>query len=621
MEAAHRQGYLTGLVVTTRLTHATPAAFGSHDPYRDDEDIIAEQELFGYHGFNRTIDLMLGGGRCFFVPKSSAGSCRPDDKDLLAQAQAQGWTVQQGRPAFDELDYRSVRLPHLHTFADNHMAFEVDRDPSKEPSLAEMTLKSLRIMDQQLVVQQQAASQAQDSSSSSAPTSATPPPKGFFLMVEGSRIDMAAHGNDPAGHVHDILAYQEAVQVAQKYVDTHPGTILISISDHETGGFSAAHETTPYTSTGYRWRPEALALARRSCESTAMILFQNVTRRDVTAALSSTSSVATARRNVAVLLMQYLGLYPADDVGVAPLPSLPPLPPTNNNNNNNNNNAADDFTNPSFRFTLVDVDNILSMIRSALSPNDADANTQLGKIPFNPSLAGKGLLPLEYELARMLSLAAEVGWSTWGHSAVDVNLYVYGADDYSLVGKGASAGAGGAAGTANEDDGAAASTTATTNNSDFWSPSGDTSVGSDNNPPPAFPELNSGDGMGNPFNGSTDGVVEPPPPSPPPPRAPEDGTFGILRKRFFAENLAYRFPLLNKSFRQGTSGLLLDRGEWWPAYGNATTSPPTRRLTMKRQPVPDFRTIIGNHENTELSQWIVDYLGLDVDRVTREIQS
>jgi alkaline phosphatase len=59
--------------------------------------------------------------------------------------------------------------------------------------------------------------------------------KSSFFHYFSSRIDMAAHANDPAAHIYDVLAYQEAIQVVQQYVDTHPGTVLLSVSDHETG--------------------------------------------------------------------------------------------------------------------------------------------------------------------------------------------------------------------------------------------------------------------------------------------------------------------------------------------------------------------------------------------------
>lgn len=112
------------------------------------------------------------------------------------------------------------------------MSFEIDRDSNHEPSLKEMTQKALMLLD----------AKVEGTSPADVP--------GYFLMVEGSRIDMAAHkyffslgdaskpasmfiqgdSNDPAAHARDILHYHEVIGVLREYIDTHPGTLLISVS-------------------------------------------------------------------------------------------------------------------------------------------------------------------------------------------------------------------------------------------------------------------------------------------------------------------------------------------------------------------------------------------------------
>ncbi|KAJ2715729.1 vacuolar alkaline phosphatase [Coemansia spiralis] len=244
LEAAKLQRNMaTGLVVTSRLTHATPAAFSAHAVGRDMEDLIAEYQI-GNYSLGRVVDLMLGGGRCHFEPRSKDTSCRADDRDLLAEAQAVGFHTLSSRKEFDALDTRSAdTLPLLGTFASSHMDYEIDRDAAQQPSLAEMTDKALAIMD----------------------TATRGASAGFLLVVEGSRIDMAAHTNDPAAHVRDILAYWEAVAAVRRYVDAHPDTVMISVSDHETGGFSVAKQLGPgYPE--YKWRPKVLESATHSIE-------------------------------------------------------------------------------------------------------------------------------------------------------------------------------------------------------------------------------------------------------------------------------------------------------------------------------------------------------------------
>ncbi|KAJ1725114.1 vacuolar alkaline phosphatase [Coemansia erecta] len=245
MEAAKLQrGMATGLVVTSRITHATPASFSAHALSRNMEDLIAEYQI-GNYTLGPIVDLMFGGGQCHFIPNTNSGSsCRLDDRDLWSDAKAAGFNTLSSRKEFDTLDAGDAKLlPLLGTFASSHMDYEIDRDPKVQPSLAEMADKALQIL-----------------SSATKKKSA-----GFFLVIEGSRIDMAAHTNDPAAHLRDIVAYWDAVSVVRKFVDENPDTVLISVSDHETGGFSVAKQLTPEYP-DYLWKPEVLKPVRHSIE-------------------------------------------------------------------------------------------------------------------------------------------------------------------------------------------------------------------------------------------------------------------------------------------------------------------------------------------------------------------
>lgn len=157
----------------------------------------------------------MGGGRCFFTPNTTAGSCRTDDIDALALAKDLGYTVFTDRAAFD----KKQKLPYLGLFTEGHMSYDIDRDATKEPSLAEMAIKGLNDL--------LAASKKNK--------------KGFFVMVEASRIDHAGHANDPVGHLHDILAYNKAMLAMREWINEHEHdspTTLISTADHECGGLT-----------------------------------------------------------------------------------------------------------------------------------------------------------------------------------------------------------------------------------------------------------------------------------------------------------------------------------------------------------------------------------------------
>jgi alkaline phosphatase len=118
----------TGLVVKSRITHATPAAFSAHIEWRDWENQIAEQQI-GYNPLGRTVDLMFGGGRCEFVSNTTEGSCRADGRDLLGEAKSVfGWDIKTNRAEFDALD-KNAKLPLLGLFADQVTPILNERRP------------------------------------------------------------------------------------------------------------------------------------------------------------------------------------------------------------------------------------------------------------------------------------------------------------------------------------------------------------------------------------------------------------------------------------------------------------------------------------------------------------
>jgi alkaline phosphatase len=246
LEAAKHLGMFTGLVVTSRVTHATPAAFSAHVVHRDMEADIAVQQM-GDYPLGRQVDLMLGGGRCFFLPNTTEGSCRPDGRDLVKESAKYDWHVLQDKPSYEQLLNQSnqiLPLPVMGLFHNSHMNFEIDRKEDVEPALHEMAAVALRSLQ----------------------THAKDENQGFFLMIEGSRIDMGAHNNDPVAHVHEILEYHKTIQVVREFVAQNPDTVMISTSDHETGGFTLGLQPDPNTYPDYLWRPEVIDRAKTSTE-------------------------------------------------------------------------------------------------------------------------------------------------------------------------------------------------------------------------------------------------------------------------------------------------------------------------------------------------------------------
>jgi alkaline phosphatase len=103
------------MVVTAKVTDATPACFASHVSDRQYENAIAEQ-LVGNSPLNRTVDVLFGGGLCHFMPKGEGGSCRTDDLDLLSMAKDRGFTFLPNRDALSSPPAKSP-LPALGLFA------------------------------------------------------------------------------------------------------------------------------------------------------------------------------------------------------------------------------------------------------------------------------------------------------------------------------------------------------------------------------------------------------------------------------------------------------------------------------------------------------------------------
>ncbi len=209
LDAARLAGRATGIVATSNVQHASPAAFSSHWPDRGDTGEIALQQTY------TDLDVVLGGGWLWMLPPA-AGGRRGDGADLLAVLKERGAAVVRTRAELAEV----TAGPVWGLFAPSALANDLDRAalaPS-EPTLAEMTAKAIEVL-------------AAD-------------PQGFALFVEGSKIDWAAHANDPVGVVTELLAFDRAVGVALDYARGHGDTVVAVVADHATGGMSIGNRAT-----------------------------------------------------------------------------------------------------------------------------------------------------------------------------------------------------------------------------------------------------------------------------------------------------------------------------------------------------------------------------------------
>ncbi len=218
-EVAHRKGRKVGIVTTVTINHATPAGFYAHRKnrgmlYQIGLDLVASGfEYFAGGGFDN----------------------RHDDKkdpqykgNLFDLAKEAGYVL-----ATNKVEFQAFK-PGPKAFYCGSMGelqYMIDADGS-EPTLAELTAKGIELLDNE---------------------------NGFFMMIEGGKLDHAGHSNDPGSNLRETLGLDDATRVAKAFMDQHPNeTLIVTTGDHETGGMAMG-----FAGTGYAIHPRRLA--RQAC--------------------------------------------------------------------------------------------------------------------------------------------------------------------------------------------------------------------------------------------------------------------------------------------------------------------------------------------------------------------
>lgn len=187
LEHFQSKGKMVGLVSTAYITHATPAAFGAHEPSRKKYGNIAADYL------NQSKPNILFGGAKYMT---------------VSAAKAAGYTVVTDRASLVEMNTDDAT--HISgQFGNNHLPYEYD-GLGALPHLSEMTYVAMNVLDND--------------------------PDGFFLMVEGGRIDHAGHDSKTARNVPETVEFARAVQEALDWAKGRDDTLIIVTADHETGG-------------------------------------------------------------------------------------------------------------------------------------------------------------------------------------------------------------------------------------------------------------------------------------------------------------------------------------------------------------------------------------------------
>ena len=205
-EKIHGYGFVSSLIATSEVTHATPAAFAAHIDLRWKTDEISAQMM------DSNVVTILGGGRHFFLTEEMGGK-REDGRDLLQEVENSHVLLTHKDQLNDFDQTTSGKVVGL--FADEHLRdLEKPENHSTEPSLSEMLnfaiKRSETFMDNGC--------------------------KGSFIMVEGSQVDWAGHSNDINYLKREMQDLEEAVELAVDYANKNQDTLVIVTADHETGG-------------------------------------------------------------------------------------------------------------------------------------------------------------------------------------------------------------------------------------------------------------------------------------------------------------------------------------------------------------------------------------------------
>lgn len=200
LEAAkYQQNKATGLVATVEFPHATPADCAAHHYNRGKYEYIAPQMAY------QNLDVMFAGGNSILTD------------DIKQHFKNNGTTlIQDDVKAFRNFE-GNEKVWAL--FCEKDVPYDLDRNPEEVPSLDEMTKKALDRLSKD--------------------------ENGFFLMVEGSKIDWSAHGNDAVGCITEYLAFDKAVRTAMDFAEKNGETTVIVLPDHGNSGFSIGRRDLP----------------------------------------------------------------------------------------------------------------------------------------------------------------------------------------------------------------------------------------------------------------------------------------------------------------------------------------------------------------------------------------
>lgn len=208
LEGAENVGKATGIIATSEITHATPGDFTAHTNNRKNYNQILKQQI------NQDMEVVIGGG--FNKPSGFTSEVSKDEfssyyEEQVSNIKEEGFDFITTKDELNNYDGNKL----WGSFADADLKYDYDRqndNDNVEPSIKEMTKKAIEVLNKD--------------------------EDGFFLMVEGSKIDWAAHANNTVGIVSDILAFDEAVREAIDFAKNDGNTVVVVTTDHGNSGIT-----------------------------------------------------------------------------------------------------------------------------------------------------------------------------------------------------------------------------------------------------------------------------------------------------------------------------------------------------------------------------------------------
>ncbi len=209
-ELAKLNGMRVGIVTSTALNHATPAAFYAHQP---DRNMYFE---IGLQLATSNFDYFAGGGL-----RDAVKEVDGKEVNLLDKAENNGFYLVKDVEDFKSMMRTRKKIIMLspRKGKEETMPYSIDMGTA-DPTLADFTGKGIELLNGE---------------------------EGFFMMVEGGKIDIACHADDAGTAIQEVLAFDQAVGLAVDFYNEHPDeTLIVVTADHETGGLSLGNESRGY---------------------------------------------------------------------------------------------------------------------------------------------------------------------------------------------------------------------------------------------------------------------------------------------------------------------------------------------------------------------------------------